>query len=185
MLQPCDVCPASLHRVLNIMGIQDHVMQDECAMVHDRSMTATENLQAVKHGNHAEGMPTKHGVKDDGTLSNFNLGKLNKSLSTFADAARDMEAQLIIATTNSHIISHELVQRFAAVKCELDAESAGLQLYKENNREEDTVNVVKAAMDKLNQARKQFKIMKKMLNILYEIPMETRMCKLAIINSIL
>ena len=69
----------------------------------------------------------------------------------------------MIATTNSHIISHGLVQRFAAVKCELDAESAGLQLYKENNREEDTVNVVKAAMAKLNEARNQFKVIKKML----------------------
>ena len=109
-------------------------------------------------------MHTKHQVKDDGSLSNLSLSKLDKSLSTFAAAARDMEAQLIIATTNSHIISHELVQRFAAVKCELDAESAGLQLYKENNREEDTVNVVKAATTKLKEARNQFKLMKKMLN---------------------
>ena len=130
----------------------------------DRSMTATETLKPVKRAKHAEGMPTKHEVKADATLSKLSLCKLDKSLSTFADAARDMEAQLMIATTNSHIISHGLVQRFAAVKCELDAESAGLQLYKENNREEDTVNVVKAATTKLKEARNQFKLMKKMLN---------------------
>ena len=118
-------------------GSQDYVVEDELETVHDRSMTATENLKAVKHGKHAEGMPTKHAVKDDGTLSNLSLGKLSKSLSTFADAARDMEAQLMTATTNSHMISPALVQRFAAVKCELDAESAALQLYKENNREDD------------------------------------------------
>ena len=109
-------------------------------------------------------MPTKHVVNDDATLSKLSLGKLDKSLSTFADAARDMEAQLMTATTSSDIISPAVVQRFAAVKCEVDAESAGLELYKENNREEDTVNVVKAATTKLKEARNQFKLMKKMLN---------------------
>ena len=87
MLQPCDVCPASIHRVLNIMGIQDHVMQDECAMVHDRSMTATENLKAAK-------APKAVAVKSDGTLSKLNLGKLNTALSAFADSAQEMEASL-------------------------------------------------------------------------------------------
>ena len=96
-------------------GLQDYVIEDELETVHDRSMTATENLKAVKHGKHAEGMPTKHAVKDDGTLSKLSLGKLNIALSTFADAARKMEAQLITATTNSDIISPALVQRLAAV----------------------------------------------------------------------
>ena len=129
----------------------------------DRSMTATETLKPVKRAKHAEGMPTKHEVKADATLSKLSLCKLDKSLSTFADASRDMEVQLMIATSNSHIIAPALVQRFAAVKCELDAELAALGLYKENNREEDTVNVVKAAMAKLNEARNQFKVIKNML----------------------
>ena len=63
-----------------------------------------------------------------------------------------MEASLLTATTSSDVISPALVQRLSAVKCGMDAESAALELYKENNREEDTVNVVKAAMAKLNQA---------------------------------
>ena len=144
-------------------GLQDYVIEDELETVHDRSMTATENLKAVKHGKHAEGMPTKHAVKDDGTLSKLSLGKLDKSLSTFADAARDMEAQLMTATTSSDIISPALVQRLAAVKCEMDAESAALELYKENNREEDTVLVVKLSMGKLNEANNPFKVTAKML----------------------
>ena len=126
-------------------------------------MTATEKLKPVKRAKHAEGMPTKHAVKDDGTLSNFNLGKLNKSLSTFAEAAREMEIQLITATTNSNIISPALVQRLAAVKCEIDAEAAALALYKESNREEDTVQVVQRSMGKLNDAKNQFKVIAKML----------------------
>ena len=144
-------------------GLQDYVVEDELATVHDRSMTATENLKPVKLGNNAEGMPTKHSVKDDGTLSDLSVGKLNKTLSTFADAAREMEAQLITATTNSEIISPALVQRLAAVKCEMDAESAALELYKANNREEDTVLVVKGSMGKLSEARNQFKVIAKML----------------------
>ena len=76
------------------------------------------------------------------------------------------------ATTSSDIISPVVIQRFTAVKCEVDAESAGLELYKENNREEDTVNVVKAAMAKLNQARNQFKVMKKMLKAMQPISIQ-------------
>ena len=145
-------------------------MEDELETGHDRSMTATENLKPVKRGKPAQGMPTKHAVKDDGTLSKLSLDKLDKSLSTFADAARDMEAQLMTATTSSDIISPPLIQRFTAVECEVDAESAGLELYKENNREEDTVNVVKAAMAKLNEARNQFKVIKKMLKAMQPNP---------------
>ena len=52
----------------------------------------------------------------------------------------------------------------------MGAESAGLELYKKNNREEDTVNVVKAAMAQLNQARDQFKVMKKMLKAMQPNP---------------
>ena len=58
------------------------------------------------------------------------------------------------------------------MKCGMDAESAALELYKENNREEDTVNVVKAAMAKLNQARNQFKVMKKMLKAMQPNPIQ-------------
>ena len=139
-------------------GVQDYAIEDELETVHDRSMTATENLKPAK------AMHTKHQVKDDGSLSNLSLSKLDKSLSAFAAAARDMEAQLIIATTNSHIISHGLVQRFAAVKCELDAESAALQLYKENNREEDTAELCKTGLAQLAAARNNFKVLEKMLS---------------------
>ena len=147
---------------MRLHGPQDDVVANEVQKVHERSMTATETVKAVKHVNFAvkeDGVVCKH----DGTLSNFNLGKLTKSLSTFAEAAREMEIQLITATTNSNIISPALVQRLAAVKCEIDAEAAGLALYKESNREEDTVQVVKRSMGKLNDAKYQFKVIAKML----------------------
>ena len=136
-------------------------------------MTATENLKAVKHGKPAHEMRTNHVVNDEGTLSKLNLAKLTKILSTFADAARDMETQLITATSSSDIISPALVQQLSAVKCEMDAEAAALQLFKENNLEEDTVNVVKAAMTKLNAARNQFKLMEKMLKAMPAHPIPT------------
>ena len=140
-------------------------MEDESAMVHDRSMTATENLKATK--------PAKVvAVKSDGTLSKLNLGKLNTALSAFADSAQEMEASLLTATTSSDVICPALVQRLSAVKCGMDAVSAALELYKENNREEDTANVVKAAMAKLNQARNQFKVMKKMLKAMQPISIQ-------------
>ena len=147
---------------MRLHGPQDDVVANEVQKVHERSMTATETVKAVKHANLAV---KEDGVvcKLDGTLSNLNLGKLTKSLSTFAEAAREMEIQLITATTNSNIISPALVQRLAAVKCEIDAEAAALVLYKESNREEDTVQVVKRSMAKLNDAKNQFKVIAKML----------------------
>ena len=141
-------------------------MEDEFAMVHDRSMTATENLKAAKTAKVVA-------VKSDGTLSKLNLGKLNTALSAFADSAQKMEASLLTATTSSDVISPALAQRLSAVKCGMDAESAALELYKENNREEDTVNVVKAAMDKLNQARNQFELIEKMLKAMPANPIPT------------
>ena len=45
----------------------------------------------------------------------------------------------------------------------MDAESAALELYKENNREEDTVLVVKMSMGKLNEAKTPLKVIEKML----------------------
>jgi hypothetical protein len=131
----------------------------------DRSMTATENVKAVKPAKPVHEMPKKHMINGDGTLSKLSLVKLEKSLSTFAEAAREMEAQLLIATCNANIISPTMVQRLAVVKCEVEAEAAALQLFKENNLEEDTVNVVKAAMTKLNAARNQFKLIRKMIKV--------------------
>ena len=131
----------------------------------DRSMTATENVKAVKPAKPVHEMPKKHMINGDGTLSKLSLAKLEKSLSTFAEAAREMEAQLLIATCNANIISPTMVQRLAVVKCEVEAEAAALQLFKENNLEEDTVNVVKAAMTKLNAARNQFKLIRKMIKV--------------------
>ena len=127
-------------------------------MVHDRSMTATENLKAAK-------LPKPVHVKSDGALSKLNLAKLNTALSAFAESTQKMEASLLTATTSSDIISPALVQQLSAVKCEMDAEAAALQLFKENNLEEDTVNVVKAAMTKLNAARNQFKLIRKMIKV--------------------
>ena len=129
----------------------------------DRSMTATENVKAVKHAKPVHEMPKKHMINADGTLSKLSLAKLEKSLSAFADAAREMEAQLLTATCNANVISPTLVHRPAVVKCQVEAESAALALYKENNQEEGTANIIKAAMGKLNEARPQFKLIRKMI----------------------
>ena len=76
-----------------------------------------------------------------------------------------MEAQLLTATCNANVISPTLVQRLAAVKCKVEAESAALALYKENNQEEDTANIIKVAMEKLNEARPKFKLIRKMIKL--------------------
>ena len=77
--------------------------------------------------------------------------------------SRTMEEQLISAHRHSTTISPTLVAQLTSVKSGVLAELAAIQLYKENNREEDTVKVVKYAMAKLNEARNQFKLIEKML----------------------
>ena len=129
-------------------------------------MTATENVKAVRPAKPAHEMPTKHMINADGTLSKLSLAKLDKSLSAFADAAREMEAQLLTATCNANVISPTLVQRLAAVKCKVEAESAALALYKENNREEDTTQLCKNGLAHLAAARQNFKVLEKMLRAL-------------------
>ena len=129
-------------------------------------MTATENVKAVKRAKPVHEMPKKHMINGDGKLSKLSLAKLEKSLSAFADAGREMEAQLLTATCNANVISPTLVQRLAVVKCKVEAESAALALYKENNQEEDTANIIKVAMEKLNEARPQFKLIRKMINVM-------------------
>ena len=133
-------------------------------------MTATENVKAVKPAKPVHEMPKKHMINGDGKLSKLSLAKLDKSLSAFADAAREMEAQLLTATCNANVISPTLVQRLAAVKCKVEAESAALALYKENNQEEDTANIIKVAMEKLNEARPQFKLIRKMIKAMEQSP---------------
>ena len=102
---------------------------------------------------------------DKGTLTKHNVAKLDCVLCQLAEAAGTMEKQLIDAAANAQLISPILISQLTAVKCGMDAELAAIQMYKENNREDDTVNVVKAAKTKLNEARNQFKAMEKMLSV--------------------
>ena len=58
--------------------VQESTSKDEFETVVDRSMTATENVKAVKPAKPAHEMPTKHMINADGTLSKLSLAKLEK-----------------------------------------------------------------------------------------------------------
>ena len=141
------------------------VHQDTAVTVHDRDLitktiTTATPVQSAKAGKRAKMI-----THDKGTLTKQNVTKLDTTVCQLAEAAGTMEKQLIHAAANAQLISPLLISQLTAVKCGMDAELAAIQMYKENNREDDTVNVVKAAKTKLNEARNQFKVMEKMLNV--------------------
>ena len=131
--------------------------------MHSRGVSASATVKAVK-------APSAKRVKcanveqgDYGALGKANLVKLNATIKRMGDESRTMEEQLISATVHSKSISPTVLKQLASVKTGVQAELAAIELYKENNREEDTVNIIKVAMEKLNEARPQFKLIRKMI----------------------
>ena len=90
--------------------------------------------------------------------------KLNGTIKKICDECRRMEELLIHAAHQSTTISPKLVTQLASVKSGLEAELAAMQLYKENNREEDTAEHCKNALAQLAAARNNFKVLEKILS---------------------
>ena len=97
-------------------------------------------------------------------LGKANLVKLNGTIKKMRDESRTMEEHLISAARHSTTISPTLVTQLASVKSGLEAELAAIQLYKENNREEDTAELCKNALAQLAAARNNFKVLEKILS---------------------
>ena len=132
---------------------------------HDRDLIIKTITTATPVQSARAGKRAKVAAHEEGALAKQNVAKLDTTLCQLAEAAGTMEKQLIHAAANAQLISPILISQLTAVKCGMDAELAAIQMYKENNREDDTVNVVKAVKTKLNEARNQFKVMEKLLNV--------------------
>ena len=144
--------------------IQDEHSDNEEERVHARSLSTTVTAKPVSARAAKRVKCAKVEQVHDGGLGKANLVKLNGTIKKMRDESRTMEEHLISAARHSTTISPTLVTQLASVKSGLEAELAAIQLYKENNREEDTAELCKTGLAQLAAARNNFKVLEKMLS---------------------
>ena len=136
--------------------------EEECVHAHSVSTTVTEKPVNARAAKSVKCAKVEH--VHDGCLGKANLVKLNGTIKKMRDESRTMEEHLISAARHSTTISPKLVTQLASVKSGLEAELAAIQLYKENNREEDTAELCKTGLAQLAAARNNFKVLEKLLS---------------------
>jgi hypothetical protein len=144
--------------------IQDEHSDNEQERVHARSVSTDVTAKPVSARAAKRVKCAKVEQVHDGGLGKANLVKLNGTIKKMRDESRTMEELLIYAARHSTTISPKLVTQLASVKSGLEAELAAMQLYKENNREEDTAEHCKNALAQLAAARNNFKVLEKILS---------------------
>ena len=144
--------------------IQDEHSDNEQERVHARSVSTDVTAKPVSARAAKRVKCAKVEKVHDGGLGKANLMKLNGTIKKMRDESRTMEEHLISAARHSTTISPTLVTQLASVKSGLEAELAAMQLYKENNREEDTAEHCKNALAQLAAARNNFKVLEKILS---------------------
>ena len=83
---------------------------------------------------------------------------------TMENASAKMATELESAQ-HSTVIGPGVITALVAVKSNFDVAAAELKAYKENNKEVDTLNVLKDAKKQVTDSRKQFTILRKIVNL--------------------
>ena len=99
----------------------------------------------------------------EGALSKQNVTKLDATLNRMTTALATMGTQLGCAR-NSMYIAPQLISKLAMLESGLVAEATALNLYKSNNKEDDTGTVIAHAKTKLDSTVQEFNVLKKLLN---------------------
>ena len=146
--------------------IQDEHSDNEEELVHARSVSATETVKPVNARAAKRVKCAKVEQVHDGGLGKANLVKLNGTIKKMRDESRTMEEHLISAARHSATISPTLVTQLASVKSGVEAELAAIELYKENNREDNTAQLCQNGLAQLAEARQSFKVLERMLKAL-------------------
>ena len=133
--------------------------------MHERSMTQENNVRPEKPRNPPKPpKPAKTAAEADGTLDKKSVARLELTLKHMAGALGTMEKQLLCAA-NSTCIAPQLVAKLTALKSQVEAEQAAIELYKENNQESGTYMICDQAKTMLDSALKQFHVLKKMVRV--------------------
>ena len=73
--------------------------------------------------------------------------------------------EALLRAANSKLIDPEFIKKLAALKDNLDMVAAATKRYNENNKEEGTIKVKQHAMAQMDDAAKQFKHLRKILDM--------------------
>ena len=143
-------------------GIQEECSDEEHEISVVKHMTQNSDVKAERSS--VQGRPPKQKVLPDGTLCTGSLQRLTNMLVTMQNESAKMSEELE-QSENSSVIGPAVITSCTAVKTKLDAAVAELQACKDNNKEDDTANVLKDAKQQVTDARKQFTIVRKILNL--------------------
>ena len=127
-------------------------MTDECTAKAAAKPKASATIRVTKYAEPAQ----------EGALSKQNVTKLDATLNRMNTALGTMETQLERAAKSTYI-APQLISKLAMLESGLVAEATALNLYKSNNKEDDTGTVIAHAKTKLDSTVQEFNVLKKLL----------------------
>ena len=95
-------------------------------------------------------------------MSKQNVTKLDSTVNRMNTALGTMETQLACARKSMYI-APQLISKLAMLESGLYAEATALNLYKTNNKEDDTGTVIAHAKTKSDSTVQEFNVLKKLL----------------------
>ena len=147
--------------------VQHDGTQEECSdEEHEKSVVKhmPQNSDIKAERSSLQGKVARQKTLADGTLCTGSLQRLANMVLTMQNESAKM-AEELEESQRSSVIGPAVITNCTAVKTKLDAALAELQTYKDNNKEVETATVLKTAKQHLTDSRKQFTIVRKILNL--------------------
>ena len=139
-------------------GIQEECSDEEHEQTVSKQMTQNSDVKAEKT------RPARQKAVQDGTLATGTLQRVQNMLENMQGESAKMAEDLVNAQ-QSCVIGPAVITSCTAAKTQFDAAVTELQTYKDNNKEVETATVLKDAKQQLTDSRKQFTIVRKILNL--------------------
>ena len=133
-------------------GIQEECSDEETEQSIIKHMTQNGEEKPKRIGQRSA---QRKNVLPDGTLHGASLERVNNMLATMEAVSVQMTEDLESAQ-NSAVVGPAMITICQAVKRKFDAAVLELKAHKENNKEVNTPNVLKAAKLQVTGSRKQF-----------------------------
>ena len=147
--------------------MRHHGIQEECSdeeNEHSLMKYMTQDSEEKPERRSGQGRPPKRKALPDGTLHAASLQRVNNMLVTMQNESAKMTEELTNAK-QSCVIGPAVITACTAAKTKFDDAIFDLRTYKDNNKEGETGNILKDAKQSLLEGRKQFTIVRKILNL--------------------
>ena len=147
-------------------GIQEECSDEENE--HSLMKYMTQDSEEKPERRSGQGRLPKQKALPGGPLHAASLERVNSMLATMENVSTQMVEELE-AAQHSTVVGPAVITICKAVKRKFDAAVLDLKWHKQNNKEVDTLNVLKAAKLQVTDSRKQFSILRKILNLKYPV----------------